>query len=96
MVVSKRGLHMKKIKTIRALSGHTIAIFKVEPDSIHIDGKHPANIDEGYTHFYIAKNFDAEGVTFFYLAKGHKGAPNQIHVWYRNKNMWSSFGNNFE
>ena len=79
---------MKHVKTVRAASGHTIAIFRV------LKSEHPAG--SAYSHFYVAKNFDEEGVTFFYLAKGYKDAPNQIMVWYKNKRMWTGFGNNLE
>lgn len=83
---------MRYIKTIAAQSGHQIAIFKLDeelPNEIHPAGG-------CYMHHYVAKNFNADGITFFYLAKGHPDAPKQICVWYRNKKMWHSFGNNFE
>jgi hypothetical protein len=85
---TKGDLLMNYIKTIVATSGHAIAIFKVDSEN------HPGGSE--YTHYYIAKNFDKEGVTFFYLAKGYKDAKDQIHVWYRNKKMWSGFGTNFQ
>ena len=88
-VSSKRGFQMKKIKQIHAASGHSIAIFAVDGTDGHPGGGK-------FTNLYVAKNFDADGVTFFYLGRGHIDAPNQICVWYKNKKMWSSFGNNFQ
>jgi hypothetical protein len=84
---------MRKVATVKANSGHTIAIFKL--DSLPEDHNHPANWGD-YTNFYVAKNFDEDGVIFFYLAKGHKHSATQVHVWYRNKKMWHSFGLNFD
>lgn len=89
--LNSKGNPMKKIKTVHANSGHSIAIFDLDCPS----ADHPAS-PELYSHFYVAKNFDEAGVTFFYLARGYKDAPREIHVWYRNKKMWASYGKNFE
>lgn len=92
---------MKKVKQVQAASGHSIAIFSYDKlfEASKLFHEHPAD-DRKYSHFYVAKNFDENGASFFYLAKGyHDGntkASNEIHVWYRNKKMWSGFGNNFE
>lgn len=81
---------MRHVKTIKAASGHLMAICKLDPNR----QDHPGF--GRYTDYYQARNFTEEGVIFFYLAKGYEDAPNQICVWYKNKKMWSSFGKNFK
>lgn len=80
-------------KTIQAKSGHTFCIIKAEPTL-----SHPAGATE-YTSFYEVRMHDATGPVYFYIAKGYNvypGGANQLHVWYRNRKMWSSFGLNFQ
>lgn len=79
-------------KTIHSdFSGHTL----------HVSSADPASIPEFenkslYTKFYVVRNWDADGVTFFYLGKGYEQSPDQIVVWYRNGGFWSSFGNSIK
>lgn len=81
-------------KTIRSThSGHTLCISPAKMG----DG-HPADIGK-YKKFYTVRNWDKEGVIFFYVATGYEvnGKPcKEIHVWYRNGKMWSSFGKNMQ
>ena len=93
---------MRHVKTIQVESGHNMAIFKLPKDELdgcnffYNLGPHNEILDLPYTDFYVVKNFDIDGVTFFYIAKGYKDAPKEYHVWYRNKKMWSSYGTNFK
>lgn len=88
---------MKLVATINAQSQHTIAILSIDNEDAELKD-HPAYNKDVYKNakFYVARNFNKDGLTFFYLAKGHDEAPAQIHVWYKNKNMWSSYGTNFQ
>ncbi len=82
---------MKKIVT--AKTGHTMCVLSIKKEEL------PENIKEHvdtYSKFYVVKNWDEKGVAFFYLAKGHSDAPNEICGWYRNGQFWSSYGDNFQ
>src|SRR5258708_38827586 len=82
-------------KHISVQSGHTLFVKKIDAG---FEG-HPAEPGK-YTDFYVVKNFSDDGVTFFYLAKGyHNGdlkAPREVHVWYKNKRMWTGFGSSMK
>ena len=57
---------------IQAESGHTIHIEKMQTTGLgsrSAMNEHPAP-ESDYTDFYIARNWDKDGCTFFYLAKG--------------------------
>jgi len=82
-------------KTINAQSGHTLFIEKIKAG----EQGHPAPADS-YENFYVVKNGDAAGVIFMYLATGytapHVKSCKEVHVFYRNGQMWTSMGKNFQ
>lgn len=73
-------------------SGHTLYVEEIDADSV------PAlESKETYTKFYVVRNFDVEGVTFMYLAKGDPKAPREIVAWYaKNGAFWSGYGLTFK
>jgi hypothetical protein len=80
-------------KTIQVKSGHTMFIKSIDRSEL------PAHLayTQDFTHFYVVKNWDDNGVTFLYLGKGQPAAPGQIVAWYRKTGaMWTSFGKNFK
>lgn len=50
---------------------------------------------DSYTQFWEARTEHSNEV-MFYLGKGHPEGPRQIVVWYRNGQMWHSFGATLE
>lgn len=56
---------------------------------------HPADPNE-YRVRYIVHSWNGDGTIYFYVATGYHrdGVKNckEVHVWYANKRMWSSFG----
>ncbi len=57
------------IRPDQNLSGHTFYVHAVDRDEL------PANVQEAleeYTTFYAVRNWDADGVVFFYLGKGYR------------------------
>lgn len=71
------------------LTRHTLFVSSINKDEL------PKGLEytESYKTFYKVQNWDASGVVFMYLGKGHEQAPKQIVAWYRNTgSMWSSFG----
>lgn len=82
-------------KHIHAQSGHTLFIERVKAG----EQGHPAEASK-YANFYIVKNWDAAGTIFFYIANGYHTETikscKEVHVWYANGSMWSSFGENFK
>ena len=75
-------------KTIIASTGHTMSINKVDfPSFIN---------EEDYALCRAVQNWDKDGHTFFYIASGYnkagKKGEKEIHVFYPNGKMWSSFG----
>jgi hypothetical protein len=87
---------------LQVKSGHYLHIEKVSPAFAQAS-KHPADVAR-YTDFYVVRNWDSTGVVFFYMAKGWhrvgepalgKGAK-EIHVWYKNKHMWTGYGKNMK
>lgn len=79
-------------KTISAKTGHTLFIRSAERSELPADLPYK----EHYTRFYVVKNWDENGPTFFYLAKGHKEAPGQIVGWYSKGSFYSGYGSNVE
>jgi hypothetical protein len=76
-------------KHLYVSSGHHLFIKQINREDL------PTGLyaSESYTKFYVVKNFDDNGVVFFYLAKGHPDAPNQNVVWFGNHHgFWSGFG----
>ncbi len=52
---------------------------------------------DAFDTFYIVKNSDNNGCTFFVLGKGHIEAPTEICGWYYNsKAMWFGYGKTIE
>ena len=88
---------MKTVKMITAKSGHTLCVASLSYNEL-VD-RHP-NLRHAFAYdtHYVVKNWDKEGKTFFYLAKGHKEKPkpNEIVGWYRSGKFWASFGTNLE
>lgn len=80
---------------VHAKSGHTLFINK--------ESKVPKNLEKHITDYrgiYAVQNFDANGVEFMYVAVGYnkqdgKGSK-EIHVFYPNGHMWSSFGTSYQ
>lgn len=80
-------------KTIHSdFSGHTMHVSEIDPDKV------PAlESKETYKQFYVVHNWDIEGLTFMYLAKGNPKAPREIVVWYAKTGaFWSSYGLTFK
>ena len=74
--------------TYTAASGHTLRLVEV---------KQPDFITCGYNHVYEVRNWDVEGVPFFYLCTGYEGFKfKEVHVWYMNGQMWHSFATNIQ
>ena len=78
-------------KTIHAKSGHTLFVKEIKrkdlPPTV-LENEH----SKGFKTFYVVKNWDDEGVVFMYLAKGLKGVPEQICVFYPKGEFWVSYG----
>lgn len=73
------------------VTGHTLFVSKIAREELPqaiIDNASSA----AFTTFYVVKNWDAQGVVFMYLAKGHSQAPSQVCAFYRNGRFWSSYG----
>ena len=80
----KRTLRRDQIK-----SGHSLFVRSIDRSELPKGMKDT----EGFTDFYVVKNFDDKGVVFFYLAKGNPNAPREVCGWYRNTlKFWSSYG----
>lgn len=78
---------------INAQTGHSLHLAPVTEEDFAALGLEDFGVG-AYTSFYIAHNWDAEGIVFFYLAKHENG---QVHVWYRTtKKMWTSYGKTFK
>ena len=78
-------------KNYFAKSGHTLFIEPVKFNDL------PDNVKKfdcivGCKRYYLVKNWDAEGVVFFYI--GLK--QGQWLVWYRGGGFWSSYGKTLE
>lgn len=73
------------------VTGHTLFVSKIVREELP---EAVANnvASEQFSTFYVVKNWDAQGVVFMYLAKGHSQAPGQICVFYRSGKFWSSYG----
>lgn len=57
------------VRRDQTLSGHLLFVHSVDRDEL------PANVREtleNYTSFYAVRNFDEDGVVFFYLGKGYR------------------------
>lgn len=94
-------------RTIRSdVSHHTLHISSISREELrtHI----PAKEADNYTSFYIVRNFDEHGVTFFYLGKGYQHPdperkddrrahdPKEVVVWYGNGAFFTGRGNTFK
>ncbi len=75
-------------KTMHIQSGHEVLVESISQADL------PELPDmELYTKFYVVKNWDAQGVVFFWIGRGHPSAPKQVVVWYHSSHkMWSSYG----
>ena len=77
-------------KTYFAQSGHTLFVEKIDRSELP-----PAvlanNYSEGFETFYSVKNWDKDGMTFFYLAKDGNSSK-EICAFYPKGGFWSSFG----
>lgn len=78
-----------KIFTLRVESGHTLYVGRIQESDI-------VPTDE-YTHIYEVRNFNEKGIVFMHLAKGYNKDldgkdTKQVHVFYPNGKMWSSYG----
>lgn len=97
----------KMTRTIHSdVSHHTLYIESITKDEL------PASVNrenaDNYTTFYVVKNFDAEGVVFFYLGKGYRHPspeyandksahdPKEVVVWYGNGAFFSGRGDTFK
>lgn len=80
-------------KTIHSdYSGHTLYVGEIDADKLPV-----LENRDGYTKFYVVRNWDVEGSTFMYLGKGLKGAPEEIVAWYAKTGaFWSGYGNTFK
>lgn len=71
-------------------SGHTLYINEISADDFPaFDNK------DGYAKFYEVRNFDAKGVIFMYLGKGHRHARREIVAWYSKGAFWDGYGVTF-
>ena len=76
-------------------TGHTLHVSPIDRAALpaHVEAQYA----DKYTKFYVVKNWDANGVVFFYLAKGHADAPNQICGFFaKTGKFWSSYGKTLE
>jgi hypothetical protein len=76
-------------------TGHTLHVSSIDRAAL------PANIEmpfaDKFDKFYVVKNWDSNGVVFFYLAKGNKLGPNQICGFYgKTGKFWSGYGKTLE
>lgn len=46
---------------------------------------------DNYKNIYVVRNWDKQGVIFFFIGTNYKGSK-EHHVWYPNGKMWSSYG----
>jgi hypothetical protein len=80
---------------IHAQSGHTLFVEPIEfgelPEAVKTNGYAPQ-----YKKFYAVKNWDKDGIIFFYLAKEGRQSKTEIVCHYCNGQFWSSFGKNFQ
>lgn len=87
-------------KTYTAQSGHTLHLTRLGAvAAVDAIGDNADN----YQNVYAVRNWDADGVTFFYVCTGfsmpgrrNEVKHNETHVFYRNGKMWSSFGTNIQ
>lgn len=86
-------------RIVRPKSGHTLFVKSIDREDLPSDIR-LSSYARKYTTFYVVKNFDDKGVTFFYLAKGHVDggkAAKEIVGWYpKTKSFWASYGKNLE
>jgi len=84
-------------RTYTAQSGHTLFL-----DSMDIvEAANAISAVAGdYRNVYAVKNWDAEGVVFFYVCTGYTDEAgktyNEVHVFYGNGQMWHSSGKNIQ
>lgn len=80
-------------KTIQTKTGHNLMIRSIDRSEMPEGAE---NVDK-YTTFYEVRNWNETGKVFFYLAKGHAEAPNQIVGWYaKHASFWASYGKTLE
>lgn len=74
-----------------AVTGHTLFVSKIAREELpKVIADNTAS--KMFTTFYVVKNWDAQGVVFMHLAKGHSQAPAQVCAFYRSGQFWSSYG----
>ena len=81
-------MYKRTLKRAEITSGHSLFVKSIDRSEL------PKGLErtEGFTDFYVVKNFDDEGVVFFYLAKGNPAAPREVCGWYRGGKFWDSYG----
>lgn len=80
-------------RTYTAQSGHTLFLDLIDVvEAAKVVGEGASK----YRNIYAVKNWDANGVVFFYVCTGYDNAPKEVHVFYGNGSMWSSFGKNIQ
>jgi hypothetical protein len=83
------------MKAIQAQSGHTLYVEEIEFDELpHLVRQ--SEYAEGFQKFYVVKNWDKDGVVFFYLAKLGRMSKTEICAFYKNGKFWSGYGKTFE
>ena len=81
--------------TIKAQSGHSVFVKEIAYDDLPEAVKNNES-SKSYKTFYAVKNFDDDGVIFFYLAKEARKTKPQIVAFYCNGEFWSSYGLTFK
>lgn len=91
---------MSQVKTIKVLTGHVMAICPLERHELPEEvAKSVATVScqAEYKTFYAIRNFDVGGYTVMYLCLGaHGPRGREVHAFYPNGQMWSSYGKNIE
>lgn len=84
------------MKTLKLGSDHTVHVKRIV-DQNEVKALQLLTLQHGenYTTFYKVRNFDENGVVFFYLGKGHQYDREQIVAWYPNGRLWGGFGRTF-
>ena len=84
-------------KTINVKTGHSLYVSQCSVDEIPDAGYEPKRWDprNSYSKFYKVQNGKG-GATMLFVAKGHKAAPKQVCIFYRNGEFWSGYRNNIK
>lgn len=76
------------MKIQSGFSNHLLHVSEIAADKVPaLENK------DGFTRFYVVRNWDIEGRTFMYIGKGDPNAPREIVAWYAKSGaLWSGYG----